>query len=68
MRAPFSKKRKSDERLAIANINFDFEFEKWTNLRKIFVEALGVVLIDANNNEITARVDFKNDRWFDFNL
>jgi hypothetical protein len=27
-----------------------------------------VVLIDFKDNDTTARVDFKNGRWFDFNF
>ena len=68
VRAPFSKKRKSDERLANAEQNFTKEFERIKTVQTNMFALWGVRLLEARNNEIEAILEFDSERSFSFCL
>lgn len=68
VRAPLSKKRKSDERLANAEQNFTKEFERIKTVQTNMFALWGVRLLEARNNEIEAILEFDSERSFSFCL
>ena len=64
-RAPFSKARKSSQRLQLAHLNFDQWQERNQLTLQNYAEMCGFKILQKGQNEVTGQVSF-DDRFFTF--